>query len=55
MIGETGREVFGVSSGQRKDGKKTLWLNKEVQESFQRKKRDTERTEESTVIQGVAI
>ena len=51
-IRETGREAFGVSSGERTDDKVTWWWNEEVQERIQRKrsvrkKWDSERTEES--------
>ena len=37
-IRETGREVFVVSSGQRKDDKETWCWNEEVQESIQKKR-----------------
>ena len=43
---ETGREVFGVSSGQRTDNKESWWGNEEVQERLQGKRWDSERTEE---------
>uniref|UniRef100_A0A3Q3WZ90 Sodium-dependent phosphate transport protein 2A n=1 Tax=Mola mola TaxID=94237 RepID=A0A3Q3WZ90_MOLML len=52
VIRETGREVLGVSSGQRTDDKETWWWNEEVHKSIQRKrltrkKWDSERMEES--------
>ena len=37
VIRETGREVFGASSGQRTDDKETWWWNEKIQESIQRK------------------
>ena len=50
MIREKGREVFGVTSGQRTGDKDIWWWNKEVLERVQRKrlvrtKWDSERTE----------
>ncbi|KAK3522082.1 hypothetical protein QTP70_024351 [Hemibagrus guttatus] len=41
VIRETGRKVLGVSSGKRKEDKKTWWWNEEVQDSIQRKRLDT--------------
>ncbi|KAK3530027.1 hypothetical protein QTP86_009918 [Hemibagrus guttatus] len=52
VIRETGRKVLGVSSGRRKENKKTWWWNEKVQDSIQRKrlakkKWDMDRTEEN--------
>ena len=52
VIRETGRMVFGMSSGQRKEDKETWWWNSKVQESVQRKRLakkrwNSERTEEN--------
>ncbi|MCJ8748267.1 hypothetical protein PDJAM_G00163170 [Pangasius djambal] len=52
VIRVTERKVLGVSSGRRKEGKKTWWWNEEVQDSIQRKrlakkKWDMDRTKEN--------
>ncbi|KAK3521076.1 hypothetical protein QTP86_007004, partial [Hemibagrus guttatus] len=52
VIRETERKVLGVSSGWRKEDKKTWWWNEELQDSVQRKrlakkKWDMDRTEEN--------
>ncbi|KAL7867553.1 hypothetical protein SRHO_G00089370 [Serrasalmus rhombeus] len=38
VVRETGKNVLGVSSGQRKEDKESWWWNEEVQESIQKKK-----------------
>lgn len=38
VMRETGKKVFGASSGQRKKDKESWWWNEEVQEGIQRKK-----------------
>ena len=47
VIRETGRKVLGMSSGQSKENRKTLWWKSVQRKTLARKRWDSERTEEN--------
>ena len=55
MIRETGREVLGMSSGQRKEDKETWCWNSEFQESVQRKRLAKQRWDSKRTVLKVEV